>query len=316
VEFFLTGVAVVACLLVLAGFLIRQGVFGGPKNSRPLCRRCGYLLEGLSQPRVCPECGNDLTRRRAIRLGENRKRRRVLVCGVLVLALAGVAGHYTWQIGENAGWQWDRIKPMWLLRHEARATHAALPATAPLGWGANPALGEINRRMDRGDLSERQIRALVADALHIQADAQQRWDLGWRDRESERAHQAAASHATSKCRSAELTRGCSAIAYSRQSGGDLERYVRHGWPAAAVTLSCAPVHLCTCTERNPAGKLGLLGVGRRGSGSVSAHAEDFGSNSFDHSVRANAAVRAIAERQSLQRAPKPRRPSRSQRSVG
>jgi hypothetical protein len=181
VEFFLTGVAVVVCLLVLAGFLIRQGNFGWPKNSRPLCRRCGYLLEGLSAPRVCPECGNDLTRRRAIRLGENRKRRRVLICGLLVLALAGVAGHYTWHIGDNAGWKWDRIKPIWMLRYEARATHAALPAAAPLGWGSNPALLEIKRRMDRGDLSERQIRAVVADALDIQADAQQQWDPCWGD---------------------------------------------------------------------------------------------------------------------------------------
>jgi hypothetical protein len=114
-------------------------------------------------------------------LGENCKRRRVLICGVLVLALAGVAGHYTWQIGENARWKWDRVKPVWLLRHEARATHAALPAAAPLGWGANPALQEINRRMDRGDLSERQIRAVVGDALDIQADAQQQWDPCWGD---------------------------------------------------------------------------------------------------------------------------------------
>jgi hypothetical protein len=51
-------------------------------------------------------------------------------------------------------------------------------------------------------------------------------------------------------------------------------------------------------------------------GSVSAYAQDIGSNSFGHSVRANAAARAIAERQCRQRASKSRRPSSSQRSIG
>ncbi len=187
-EFFLTGVAVFSCLLVLAGFLVRQGLHGWPKNSRPLCRRCGYLLEGLTQPRVCPECGADLTRRRAVRLGENRRRRRVLFCGLVALGLAFVAGRFTWSLGENAGGHWERIKPVWLLRREARAAQAALPTNAAAAWGANPALRELNRRMERGDLSDGQIFAVVEDAMAIQEDTQMVWDGQWGDIVERAAH--------------------------------------------------------------------------------------------------------------------------------
>ena len=49
------GGTVSALLLLLAGFLIRQGLYGWPKNAVLLCRRCEYLLQGLERPSVCPE---------------------------------------------------------------------------------------------------------------------------------------------------------------------------------------------------------------------------------------------------------------------
>ncbi len=37
------------------------------RKSRPMCRMCGYLLEGLSSPKCCPECGVDFVNNPAAR---------------------------------------------------------------------------------------------------------------------------------------------------------------------------------------------------------------------------------------------------------
>ncbi len=75
----------------------------------PYCRRCGYALAGLAEPR-CPECGRafdpDDPRTVARRADHWQRSRRNLRAGVLMALLAGtVLGFYAWLY---EGWRSER----------------------------------------------------------------------------------------------------------------------------------------------------------------------------------------------------------------
>src|SRR5690349_8575504 len=80
--------------------LIYLGLRGRRVDDHPLCRRCGYDLVGLPSDgsgRVCPECGSDLHRRRAIRTGHRARRRGQVAAGAALLApCLAVLGFVGW----------------------------------------------------------------------------------------------------------------------------------------------------------------------------------------------------------------------------
>src|SRR5687767_11512472 len=78
-----------AVLLALGAYLARVGFVGRRRGAEPHCARCDYIVGGLEQSR-CPECGEDLSARGAVVLGERVRRRGRGVVGVL-LALLGLA---------------------------------------------------------------------------------------------------------------------------------------------------------------------------------------------------------------------------------
>src|SRR5690606_5183673 len=118
---------------------------------------------------TCPECGRDLTRPRAIRTGERRRRRWAIALGALLLlaSLGAIgAGSYATLQGANLN-PW---KPAWLLAMEAGNPTAAAGA-----------LAELTTRIQDDRLSDVRMESLVARALEHQADVNQTWIQEWGD---------------------------------------------------------------------------------------------------------------------------------------
>src|SRR5262245_40441147 len=80
--------------------LLWLGWRGRRLDDHPWCRRCKFDLYGRwPSASVCPECGKELHRRRAVRIGQRRKRPIVIFVSALILIpLFWPATHDTWQI--------------------------------------------------------------------------------------------------------------------------------------------------------------------------------------------------------------------------
>ena len=166
------GVAIIlpACLLLLSGVLLVYALRGRRVDDHALCRRCGFDVSGRpAGSTVCSECGADLTRRRAVRVGRREKRRRVLAVALPVLLLSGgwlgVSGWRTLRAVD-----WDRHKPLsWLLK-DAEGRRAA---------ARDAALRELARRATEKKLPADVEQSLVDKALAHQADRAAPWVSGW-----------------------------------------------------------------------------------------------------------------------------------------
>lgn len=158
-------------LLTLAGAALTWlGARGRRLDDHPHCRRCRYDLVGLADgATVCPECGCDLARSRAVRIGIRRRRPVVLAWGVVVLLIAASGGgFFGWQ--QQRGFDWNTVKPVWWLRIDLKN---ADPATA------DAALAELVRRMNAGALSDEVVQALVPQGLAAQGDLSSAWNPDW-----------------------------------------------------------------------------------------------------------------------------------------
>ncbi|MCE2883877.1 MAG: zinc ribbon domain-containing protein [Planctomycetaceae bacterium] len=77
-------------LLLVAGAIIAQAIWGGRRSWMPTCRKCGYDLRGVAaDTSTCPECGADLSRPGAVPTGRVRVRPVLLGFGVMLGVLAG-----------------------------------------------------------------------------------------------------------------------------------------------------------------------------------------------------------------------------------
>lgn len=100
---------------ILLGFL---SLWPARVGLEPHCRGCNYNLTGLELdgPGIrCPECGRDVSARRAIRLGRRVRRRKARIAG-LVLFLIGITplagvGIAIWRGFDIYAW----LPPSWLL---------------------------------------------------------------------------------------------------------------------------------------------------------------------------------------------------------
>lgn len=142
-------------------------------DDHPICRKCGFDLFGRPDGATrCSECGADLARRRATRIGRRARRRgltRVAGTGVLLcaVALSGVG----WL--QLRGVDLQRHKPVWWLAREAGSRQ---PGTR------DAALAELARRVADGkitNLSDAQLASLLDRAFAHQADTSQTWVPGW-----------------------------------------------------------------------------------------------------------------------------------------
>jgi hypothetical protein len=143
---------------------------GRKLNDHPACRRCGYDLSGHpSYAGRCSECGADLSRRRARRIGVRAPRIGVATISVIVFmgaaafacmrgvnVLRGLAAH---------------DKPNWWLLVDANHTAPAVRTVA---------LDELVIRSRADALTPRQERELIDRLLVAQPySAAHRWGRGW-----------------------------------------------------------------------------------------------------------------------------------------
>lgn len=156
----------VVALVGLLGLLI--GLRGRAIDDHPWCRACRFDVFGLDTDR-CPECGATLSKPGAIRRGQRRQRRGLVVGGALLMLLGlaglGAAGWADW-----SGVNWQHHKPVsWLMR-EADLTP---------GPTSDAALAELGRRYDAGELSAAEVDKVVESALKHQADPARPWQFAW-----------------------------------------------------------------------------------------------------------------------------------------
>jgi hypothetical protein len=163
--FLLVPLALIVLGMGVAGaLLVRAGRRGRRVGDHPVCRRCGFDLFGLPEDRkICPECGGDLTTKRAIEIGHRQRRPVMIGIGVTMLLLFGmIVGLGGSAIVREVDWQ--RVKPVAWLAWEARRGDAT-------AWS------ELTRRVGAGEVSNERTQALVDDALAWQKDRSRAWKM-------------------------------------------------------------------------------------------------------------------------------------------
>lgn len=168
----MAGVGMLALLCVY--FFITLGVAvvafrGVPVRPKPFCRACRFDLSGLIETvACCPECGADLSRRRAVRR-PRRKRSSVLVVGALALLASGVAAVVLLGVPfvRPGVATMDSYKPVWLLLAQSE------------GGAGLHAREELLRRALDPNASDALLGRLAARALEVQGDTKREWTSEW-----------------------------------------------------------------------------------------------------------------------------------------
>jgi hypothetical protein len=119
-------IAALAILTCVGLALLVAGWRGRRINDHPICRKCRFDLVGAADDAErCPECGRDLTQRRAIRIGVRRRRWLLVAFGLVTTATSASVG-----VGSFAPIDWWALKPIWVLKIEAESSSPALAQRA------------------------------------------------------------------------------------------------------------------------------------------------------------------------------------------
>jgi len=146
--------------------LVGLGWRGRRVDDHPVCRKCGFDLFGLPPSSLkCPECGAQLDRPRAVRVGRMERRSGALAVG-LALGLMALGVWALLGVSTYRGTDLLRYQPVWLLTRTARATDAAV---------SDRAYREFLRRLAAGRLVGNDLAPLVDHVLEVQADAHRPW---------------------------------------------------------------------------------------------------------------------------------------------
>ena len=165
-----------ASAFIAAVAMLWLGLRGRRVNDHPICRRCGFDLFNRPETSArCPECGADLDKPRAIRIGRRERRGFFVATGgtllAIVLTLGGTLLVVTLAVGGAAGYaaftitDWQPHKPAWWLVRELNDPRVR-----------NAAVSELSARLGAGKLAPHQVNAAVDKALSIQADAAEAWN--------------------------------------------------------------------------------------------------------------------------------------------
>ena len=162
--------AIIVCVIGALAFIV--GLRGRRLNRDVVCRKCRYNLSGSSGvPEVCPECGRDLAGRRAVRHGERRRLRSLVVISVLML-IVGSGGIGVHVFFAHVQGQPAEFKPEWWLLMDIDSTS---PARIEDGFT------ELHRRIGVKSLSEGGRAALYERVHGWFADLSRPWDARWMD---------------------------------------------------------------------------------------------------------------------------------------
>jgi len=159
-------------ILIAGVLLFAVGWRGRIVDDHPICRRCGFDLNGRpSASQVCSECGTDLNDLLSIRIGNREKRGGMLWAGAAIIALivlvfASAGGAIYSKVNLNP------YKPMWAMEWQAKNL------SRPMADGA---LKEINSRLAAGKLTDAQIASTSDIALTFQGDRAVPWNPQWGD---------------------------------------------------------------------------------------------------------------------------------------
>ena len=148
------------------------GLYPRRADDHPLCRRCGFDLTGKSAgTTACGECGADLGRPRAVRVGHRVRRGGVLAIGLTLLVPTTIAaGVLCWRAVGRVGWL--HYAPVKVLLWRAASVDPA---------ESSPAMAELVTRSTGGRLSDRQWTAVANAGLAAQSDPARPWDNRWGD---------------------------------------------------------------------------------------------------------------------------------------
>ncbi|MFI5377943.1 MAG: hypothetical protein ACHRHE_01440 [Tepidisphaerales bacterium] len=160
------------CILPAGLILLVYGLRGRRVDDHPLCRKCGYDLTGKpATSTVCSECGADVTRAKAIRVGHRAKRRAAIKLGVLAILVATVGPGVLLGLHMRER-KLIEVTPLWWILRQTGSAGAPDRAAA---------MKEIFRRRSASELSDADLRSVVDRMLQWQGDPRRPWDPAWGD---------------------------------------------------------------------------------------------------------------------------------------
>lgn len=161
----LLGIGAASVALLGAVGLLVIGLRGRRIDDHPVCRRCRFDLVGVYPgATTCPECGSGLVGERAVRIGQRRRRGGMIACGGSMLLVLLAGGGFV-GVKTARGFDWNTIKPAWMLVWEVRQ-----------GDHSGRAAAELWARQRMGELHPETLRGLVEPILRRQADTNLPWD--------------------------------------------------------------------------------------------------------------------------------------------
>lgn len=168
---------IVALPLLVAGLiLIWQGWRGRPDFREPHCKKCDYDLRGLdwlSEKRVCPECGSDLTQSGAVLFGRYKRSPRRMAVGAGTVCLAFLLPVAVVVVGRTLQSRGGvRVRS-----NQAIIANLASTAVQPWDWQ------ELETRYQADQLSKEEVAAAIEQLIiHLKnRPAGQHGPLPWLD---------------------------------------------------------------------------------------------------------------------------------------